>query len=596
MPTNKEIQQRISDLRAQMKIHNIDAFIIPGTDPHLSEYIADHWKCREWISGFDGSAGTIVVTDSEAGLWTDSRYFLQAETQLKGSEIILHKEGVPHTPSIQEYLSSELQHSSCVAIDGNLIPLSAQQDLKAQLATTHLKLTTNFFPFDAIWADRPALPNHQIFIYPEELSGESTLSKRDRILEALGQINANAMLLTALDEIAWALNIRGTDVECNPVGICYAFIAEKENIIFIDKEKLSVEAKAYFDNNNIITAPYNKVSEFLAQLPAQYNILIDPSKVNEFLYSSLSAECHHILHTSPITLMKAIKNSTEIEGFRSAMIKDGVALVKFFRWLEEHIPSGEVTEIVIAEKLLDFRSEQPLFVGESFGTIAGYNAHGAIVHYRATPESNATIRERGVLLIDSGGQYFDGTTDITRTILLGEPTVTQQRDYTLVLKGHISLSMIKFPQGTRGDQLDVLARQALWNHHMNYLHGTGHGIGHFLNVHEGPQSIRLNHNPTLLTPGMIQSNEPGLYKTDQYGIRLENLILAKEDCRTPFGTFYQFEALTLYPFDIKAINKSLLTDEEVAWLNQYHKTVYENLSPRLNFEEQTWLAEQTKTI
>lgn len=593
---NNTIQQRLEALRAEMKNQGIDAFIIPGTDPHMSEYIADHWKCREWISGFDGSAGTVVVTRDNAGLWTDSRYFLQAGIQLEGTGIQLFKEGLPDTPSIEQLLIEGLPTGSTIAVDGNLFGISAAASLKKQFENKGLAFRTDFFPFPVIWQDRPAIPSDMIYVYPEEFAGESTIAKRGRILDALKKEGANALLMTALDDIAWALNVRGTDVECNPVATCFVFLSEKENILFIDKEKLTAEAKEYFQHNNILTASYEKIGDFLGQLPQEYTLLLDPAKVNDYLFNAISGECRTIQASSPVALLKAVKNEVEIEGFRNAMVKDGVALVRFFRWLENTIPSGTVTERTVAEKLIEFREQQENFVGESFGTIAGFKGHGAIVHYHATPESNATISNDGFLLIDSGGQYFDGTTDITRTVVLGEPTERQKRDFTLVLKGHINLGMARFPQGTRGDQLDVLARRALWDLHLNYLHGTGHGIGHFLNVHEGPQSIRLNHNPTLLEPGMVTSNEPGLYITDEYGIRHENLILTVEDGESEFGKFYRFETLTLFPFDQKGIEPALLSDTEKEWLNKYHQRVYDKLSPALTPDEQAWLAEKTKAI
>lgn len=590
------INERVSALRNLMSARNIDAFIIPGTDPHMSEYIADHWKCREWISGFNGSAGTVVITREDAGLWTDSRYFIQAAMQLENTPIRLFKEGLPETPSINDYLISVLPKGATIAVDGSLFPVNAVEELKHRFSAAHLTFLTDFTPFDEIWTERPAIPEHSIYEYPEERAGESVLSKRERILMELHKTGANAILLTALDDIAWTLNIRGTDVDYNPVAICYAFLSAKENIIFADKEKLTVEIKKFFDENNIITASYDKLTDFLGQLPKEYHLLVDPAKVNQNLYDALSHECVKIKSTSPVALLKAVKNETQIEGFRSALIKDGVALTRFFRWLEEQVPTGTVTETGIATKLTEFREEQEGFMGESFGTIAGFREHGAIVHYNATPESDATITSEGFLLIDSGGQYLDGTTDITRTIILGTPDERQKRDFTLVLKGHINLALTKYPKGTRGDQLDVLARQALWNLHMNYLHGTGHGIGHFLNVHEGPQSIRMNHNPVILQPGMITSNEPGLYIAGEYGIRHENLILTVEDGTSPFGDFYKFETLTLFPFDLNGIEPSLLTAGEREWLNDYHRNVYETLSTRLTIEEQEWLAAKTKAI
>ncbi len=593
---NNIILSRLEDLRASMAESNIDAFIIPGTDPHMSEYIAEHWKCREWISGFNGSAGTIVVTKEHAGLWTDSRYFLQADLQLKGTSISLFKEGLPDTPSIEQFLINTLLKGQTVAVDGNLFSISSANAMRQTFLANDIKFETKYFPFNNVWKDRPSLPKDMAFLYPEFYTGESLIEKRIRIMNKVSELGANALLLTALDDIAWTLNLRGTDVECNPVTICYLFVSEKENIIFIDKDKVTQDILDHFTQNNIIIASYDKITEFLAQLPADYRLLADSAKVNEHLHQSISKDCNIVYKTSPVALLKAVKNATEVEGFRRAMIKDGVALTKFFRWLEANVESGKISECSASDKLTAFREEQELFVGESFSSIVGFKGHGAIVHYRATPESDATITNDGILLIDSGGQYFDGTTDITRTVILGEATEIQKRHFTLVLKGHIDIALAKFPQGTRGDQLDILARKALWNEHLNYLHGTGHGVGHFLNVHEGPQSIRLNHNPTLLEPGMVTSNEPGLYITDQYGIRLENLILTQKEATSAFGDFYGFETLTLFPFDLKGIEASLLSPEQKEWLNNYHSTVYEKLAPVLDSEEQVWLKERTKAI
>lgn len=593
---NKTIQQRLEALRQQMKKNAIDAFIIPSNDPHMSEYPSEHWKCREWISGFDGSAGTVVVTADNAGLWTDSRYFLQADIQLNGTGISLFKEGLPETPSIEDFLIQTLPEGATVAVDGNLFSVASTQMLRKRFSTRNISLNTHFFPYCEIWENRPLQPKDPMFVYPEKFAGESALSKRERILKALAKDGANALLMTTLDDIAWALNIRGTDVECNPVTTAYAFLSDKENIIFIDKDKLTDEARAYFDCNNILIASYDKVDDFLKNLSGNYCLLIDPDKVSDYLFSSINPACKVIQATAPVALLKAVKNSTEIAGFHDAMKRDGVALVRFFRWLEKAIPTGTVTEKTVAEKLIEFRSQQDLFVGESFSTIAGFRGHGAIVHYHVTDESNVTITNNGFLLIDSGAQYFDGTTDITRTIILGKPTEEEKKHFTLVLKGHINLGMSCFPQGTRGDQLDAIARRYLWDLHLNYLHGTGHGIGHFLSVHEGPQNIRLNHNPTTLMPGMVTSNEPGLYITDKYGIRHENLVLTVEDGESEFGKFYRFETLTLCPFDQTGIDASLLSPKEIEWLNKYHQTVYEKLAPALNEEEKVWLAEKTKAI
>lgn len=588
------IPSRLSALREMMQTEGIHAFIIPGTDPHMSEYIAQHWKCRDWISGFDGSAGTILVTLDQAGLWTDSRYFLQGAQQLEGTTITLFKEGLPETPSMEQFLIDNLKPGQVVAVDGNLYPIASASALSNKLAAQELSLRTNFMPFDAIWTDRPALPKDMAFYYPVEFNGESFADKRARVLNKVNAAGADAILLTALDDIAWTLNLRGTDVECNPVAICYVYMDASNTIIFIDNCKVTAELNEYFQENQIQIAAYEKVADFLAQ--SSTKILLDPNKVNQYLADAVSLQSTKIITTSPVALLKAVKNETEIAGFRRAMIKDGVALTRFFRWLEQAVPQGGVTECSISDQLTSFREEQEHFVGESFSSIVGYKGHGAIVHYRANEQSDVEIKKEGMLLIDSGGQYFDGTTDITRTVFMGEATEEQRRHFTLVLKGHIQVALCRFPQGTRGDQMDILARQALWNEGLNYLHGTGHGIGHFLNVHEGPQSIRLNHNPTLIEPGMVTSNEPGLYITDQYGIRLENLILAYKEKTTPFGDFYAFETLTLFPFDLNGVVVELLSPSEITWLNEYHQTVYDRLSPELNSEEQAWLKEKTRSI
>ncbi|MCP9613063.1 aminopeptidase P family protein [Coprobacter tertius] len=593
---NKNIPTRVKDLRLKMADKKINAYIIPGTDPHQSEYSANHWKARGWISGFNGSAGTAVVTIDDAGLWTDSRYFLQAEIQLEGTGFKLFKQGLPGTPSIQEWLAATLPSGATVAIDGSMFPYKEYESLATYFTNKGLTLVTDFSPFDSIWKDRPEIPTDPAFVYDEKYSGESTECKISKILEKIGKDEANAILLSALDEIAWTLNIRGTDVQCNPVAICFAYISDNERVLFMDARKVSEEMSEYLKKNKIQLADYTKIYDFLSKRKGD-SVFIDPSKVNYKLVSSLNSSCKKIFGTSPVAWLKSIKNETEIAGFRDAMIRDGVALVKFFRWLEANIPSGKVSEITISEKLREFRSRQALYVGESFGTIAGFNEHGAIVHYSATPESNATIYNKGFLLIDSGAQYLDGTTDITRTIALGELTEEQKRNFTLVLKGHIAIATCIYPQGTRGAQIDVLARHFLWNEGLNYLHGTGHGIGHFLNVHEGPQNIRLEENPTPLTPGMVTSDEPGVYLAGKYGIRTENLILTVHHSHNDeFGDFNAFEVLTLFPIDKRAIDKSLLNEKELQWLNDYHCKVYEKLSPGLDNEEKEWLKKATEAI
>lgn len=592
---SKITRPRLDALRGEMKKRGIDAFIVPGTDPHLSEYYASHWGCRTWVTGFNGSAGTAVVTTEHAGLWTDSRYFLQAAEQLEESGFELFKDGLPDTPGINEWLLSVLPQGATVAIDGSLFSYNNEQALKSFFESHGFHFVSDFTPFDAIWTDRPAIPTDRLFIHDEKYSGESLTEKADRILEKVHLAGANAILLAALDEIAWVFNIRGTDVAFNPVVVSFAFIDGDRRILFIDKQKIGEDSLAYLQKNRVEIRPYTEVYDFLKTLAPSYKVLADPKKINASLMHAIASPA--VTCDSPIALLKSIKNATQIEGIRQAMVRDGVALVKFFRWLDRHIDDGNVTEMTVDRKLREFRSEQPLFVCESFGTIAGFNPHGAIVHYSATPDSDATLSRKGFLLVDSGAQYIDGTTDITRTVALGELTDRQKRDFTLVMKGHIAIATSIFPQGTRGAQLDALARHFLWKDRVNYLHGTGHGVGHFLNVHEGPQNIRLEENPTPLMPGMLTSNEPGLYRAGQYGIRCENLVLTVEDSRSDeFGQFYRFETLTLFPFDKKAFDTSIMTEEEIEWLDNYHRMVYEKLSPSLDAEERAWLADATSPL
>ncbi|WP_106829747.1 aminopeptidase P family protein [Parabacteroides pacaensis] len=595
MKTN--IAERIALLRESMKQQNIAAYIVPSSDPHLSEYPADCWKAREWISGFTGSAGTVVVTAEKAGLWTDSRYFLQAAKQLEGSGIELYKMGLPDTPTLQQFLLHELNKEEVVGLNGETYSAAEALSLASFLRKKGIKLDTGKDLISELWKDRPEMPGEPFFILPPEYSGLSVNEKLNRINNQLRQAGADCTVLCALDEIAWTFNIRGNDVSYNPVVVSYAFISEEESVLFTQPKKITAEVAEQLKKDGIILADYSKITSYLSRLKPDTTILMDKNKTNIALYNAIPGNCTKIEASSPIAMLKAIKNDTEIQGFRNAMIKDGIAMTRFYMWLEKALATGEkVTEISVAEKLTSFRSEQDLYVTDSFETICGYKAHGAIVHYSATPESNATLAPEGLLLIDSGAQYFDGTTDITRTWTLGNPTEAEKKDFTRILKGHISLAKCKFPQGTRGSQLDILARKALWDCGINYLHGTGHGIGHFLNVHEGPQSIRMEENPVMLQPGMVISNEPGLYRTDQYGIRTENLILVREDSETEFGKFYSFETLTLCPIDKNLILVPMLSVREHAWLNKYHQTVYETLSPYLNEEEKAWLKEKTAEL
>jgi len=589
------IQNRVQALRKVLKEKGLSAFIIPSTDSHMSEYAAPHWQSRQWISGFTGSAGTIVVTLDKAGLWTDSRYFIQAAEQLDGTGIELYKEMLPETPSIPAFLCQELPKGTSVGIDGKVYATTAAESLQKELKANNISLVTDFDPLKEIWTDRPAIPLNPAHTYEEKYAGKSATQKIKEIRTELAKKNCDSLLLSALDEIAWTLNLRGNDVKCNPVVICYLLITQKETFFFIAPEKVTEEVSRYLKDQGVQTKSYDEIEQFLTKFDGS-PMLLNPGQTNYSVYSSINPKIDIIRDSSPVALLKAIRNECEISGVRNAMIKDGVALVKFLKWLEEAAPSGKETELSVDKKLYGFRAEQELYVGESFDTIAGYKEHGAVVHYSATPESSSTIHPKGFLLLDSGAQYLDGTTDITRTIALGELTEEEKTDYTLVLKGHIALAMAKFPAGTRGVQLDVLARLPMWEHGMNYLHGTGHGIGHFLNVHEGPQSVRMNENPVTLQPGMLTSNEPGIYKAGSHGVRTENLILTVKAGEGMFGDYYQFETITLCPICTKGIIKELLSQKEIEWLNTYHQKVYDLLAEHLNEEEKTWLKEATKKL
>jgi Xaa-Pro aminopeptidase len=596
MKTN-EIPARLEAMRQFMTEKNLDAFIIPSTDAHLSEYPPKYWESRKWISGFTGSAGTAVVTKEKAGVWTDSRYFIQAAEELKDTGFGLFKMGQPETPDMTDWIIEQVGSGGTVGIDGLVYASSDAKSLKSKLDSKNINLNTEFDPFSVIRTDRPEIPQNHIFTLPVEVAGESVKSKIERINGELKKLEADGIIIVTLDAVAWTFNMRGNDVEYNPVAVAYAYVSENETVLFVDQDKISEEIAEEYKEQGIIISDYNNVFEYVANLPADSKVCVTGNKINWKLLQTIPESCKIVDVPSPVDLMKSIKNETELEGFRNAMIKDGVALVKFYMWLEKAIPTGEVTEVMIEEKLLEYRSQQENFVGESFGTIAGYAGNGAIVHYHATPENCLTIKPEGLLLIDSGGQYKDGTTDITRTVAAGKLTKQMKADYTNVLKGHIALATAIFPEGTRGSQLDVLARKALWNNCLTYWHGTGHGIGHFLNVHEGPQNIRLEENPTLLKPGMVTSNEPGVYRANQYGIRIENLIVTQEYRKTEeFGTFYNFETITLCPIDTRPISKKLLTKCEKKWLNKYHKMVYKKLKNHLSVEEKTWLKNKTKPI
>ena len=592
----EHITNRLAQLREAMKKNNISAYIIPGTDPHASEYIADYWKVREWISGFDGSAGTAVITLQKAALWTDSRYFLQGSEQLQGTGIELMKQGLPETPDMLPWIASQLQTGETVGVDAQLFSFNAYASMRSELKLYNLSLASADLVSQVWTTDRPELPSYPFFVFDTQYAGKSTIEKLAALREKMKKAHADLFILSALDDIAWLYNIRGKDVNYNPVVIAYAIVDESKTTLFIDAQKLTNETRAYLKEQTVDIADYNDIYSALKKIPTNKSVLIDGNKLNQSLFESIPAKCVIRNRMSPVFELKSVKNEVEMSGVRKAMVRDGIALTRFFIWLEKNLVSGNLTEISIADKLFEFRSQQPNFVGESFGTIAGYAAHGAIVHYKATSQSNAALKSENLLLLDSGAQFLDGTTDITRTVALGTPTATQKSDYTKVLKGHIALSTALFPIGTRGSQLDILARKALWDDCLNYGHGTGHGVGHFLCVHEGPQSIRMDENPTTLQSGMILSNEPGMYRTNEYGIRIENLVQVTPAAKSEFGQFLQFETLTLFPIDKQLIDKSLLTEKEINWLNNYHKQVYNVLSPSLSNDEQNWLKEKCEEI
>ena len=598
MATISEIRNRLAAFRQEMKKRQLSAFIVPSTDPHSGEYVPEHWETRKWISGFTGSAGTAVITLSDAGLWTDSRYFIQAEEQLEGTGITLFKDRLPETPSIGEWLGSILKEGDKVGIDGWVNSHQEAQGLYNELKTYGLSLESMTEDiFTTLWEDRPSMPQTPVFILGEERTGASCTEKINRIREAISKNGASAIILSALDEIAWTLNLRGDDVHCNPVFISYLLISEEGYTLYILEEKITDEVRSYLKEHRVEIKTYPSLAEDIRTFKEKHRGVLQISPLaNEALYNLSSTYADAIVAPSPVALMKAVKNEIEQAGFRKAMERDGVALVKFLRWLEEAVPAGGESELSVDKKLYEFRAEQANFKGISFDTIAGYKEHAAIVHYEATPETDIPLKPEGLLLLDSGAQYLDGTTDITRTLPLGPLTEEEKQDYTLVLKGHLQLQNAQFPAGTCGTQLDVLARSAMWKCGINYLHGTGHGIGHFLCVHEGPHQIRMNHMPTLLEPGMIVTDEPGIYKAGRHGIRIENTLLIVPAQETEFGKFYKFEPLTLCPIAKEAIAICLLNDEELAWFNEYHQMVYERLHPYLNEEEQAWLKEATSSL
>ena len=594
---NEIICNRIEALRDVMRREGIDAFIFPSTDPHNGEYVPAHWEGRKWISGFNGSAGTAVVTMTDAALWTDSRYFIAAEEQLRGTGFRLMKERVEGTPSITRWLGMKLAtvQSPTVGVDGTVNSASSVASLITELrAEGGITVRTNFDPLALIWTDRPPVPQDKVSIHPLEYAGEPCHEKMARIRQQLKSMHAYGMLVSALDDIAWTLNLRGTDVHCNPVFVSYLLIDTKSATLFVDRAKLTPEVEAYLEAEGVAVAGYADVRRGLERY-GEYNILMDD---NETCYTLFNIpQCQKVVAPSPIPAMKAVKNPTEIEGFRRAMLRDGVALVKFMRWLRPAVEAGGQTEISVDAKLTALRAAQELYRGLSFDTIAAYREHGAIVHYEATPETDAELRPEGLILIDSGAQYLDGTTDITRTVALGPVTDEERLVYTLVLKGHIQLELCKFPRGASGTQLDALARKDMWAYGYNYLHGTGHGVGSYLNVHEGPHQIRMEYKPAPLVEGMTVTDEPGIYLPGRFGVRTENTLLVVPYRETGFGRFLQFEPLTLCPIDTAPVITDMLTGDEKAWLNAYHRTVFDRIAPLLDDEaDRQWLANACAAI
>ena len=585
----EQIKKRLELLRGAMKNAGVSACVIPGTDPHASEYIADYWKERVWISGFTGSAGTAVVGLEKAGLWTDSRYFLQGAEQLAGTGIDLMKLAQPGTPDIISWLSSELKAGERVGVNAQMFSVNAYAAMKAELKAAGVELVSIDL-LAQVWTDRPALPSDPFFVFDAQYAGKSVAEKLQSLREQMKKEHAGVFVLSALDEIVWLFNIRGNDVSYNPVVISYALVTEDKATLFVAPEKVTPEAASFLQSEGVSVAPYADVYKALKAIPVSESVLLDGAKLNQSLFEAIPSACGICNRLSPVNKMKSIKNAVEIEGYRRAMVEDGVALTRFYMWLEENVKTGKHTELSIDKQLCKFRSMGKNFMGESFGSIVGYGPHGAVVHYSATPESASTLKAENILLIDSGGQYLDGTTDITRTIALGTPTVQQKMDFTLVLKGNIALDTAIFPVNTRGSQIDILARKAMWDLGLNYGHGTGHGVGHFLNVHEGPQSIRAEENSVVLEPGMVMSNEPGLYRTGQHGVRTENMMVVVPAMTTEFGQFLKFETLTLCPIDQELIDMEIMTPAEIDWINNYHQKVYDKISPLLNEDERDWLS------
>lgn len=593
---NTTIPDRLSALRNEMGNKGLSACIIPTSDPHQSEYTAECWKFREYLSGFTGSAGTLVIGMNDAGLWVDSRYFLQAEEELKGSGITMYKSSLAETITPEAWIASKEYRA--VGLDGAMFSMKEVQYLTEYLYRNNIHVDATFEPYEAAWKDRPAFPKNEIYLFPEEFAGETVESKLERTRAELRKNGADAMPLAALDEIAWLFNLRGSDIEYNPVGVCFAFVGQTDAWLFTDPDKLNAKTIDRLKAAGIDTAGYDDLPALLQKAKGQ-RLLLDKSRINQRIGSSIPGGNSIVEAASPIARMKAIKNETEIAGFRNAMIKDGIALTRFWKELEEQLAKGDdtITEWTISQRIAELRKQQGNYASDSFGPIVSFQGHGAIVHYEVSPESAYPVSKNGILLADTGGQYYDGTTDITRTFSLYDETPElYKNDYTSLLKGVIALSTAVFPVGTRGAQLDVLARQYIWKRNINYLHGTGHGVGHFLNVHEGPHSVRMNENPVILEAGMTLTNEPAIYRTDQYGVRVENVMLVRKENTSEFGSYLCFEVLTLFPLDQNSMDVSLLSPDEKAWVNAYHEKVYSVLSPKLSKEEAEWLETKTKFI
>lgn len=588
--------QKIAALRLAMKAQKLDAYLVPSGDPHQSEYVADHWKSRQWISGFSGSAGTAVFTANHAGLWTDSRYFLIAEEELKESEMVLYKQLIPHAPEHIGWLVTNLRSGSVVGLDGTIFSIAQVKALEEAFKEKGIKINHKVDLINDIWKNRAPLPVHQVFEHELRFAG---IARRDKINLVREKMKADYHLISTLDDIAWLLNVRSNDIQCNPVTIAYVVIGLEKTHLFIQQSKVNETLTNTLKADGIELHPYESINAFLNELPTNKTIQIHTGSTNTSLYNSIAPS--QIIVGANITMeLKAIKNLTELAHIENAMLKDGVALTRLYRWLDKTLDERSVPEVEVAKKLAGFRAEQADYHGESFGAIVGYKSNGAIVHYSPAPDTCANIKKEGILLLDSGGQYKDGTTDITRTTTLGTPTAEQKRNFTLVLKGHIALSNMQFPLGTKGIQIDAFARQYLWQNGLDYGHGTGHGVGFFLNVHEGPQgfatSITTARGSTILQPGMYTSNEPGFYKTGEYGIRIENLVVTEVASETAYGTFLKHRTVTLFPIDINLIDIDIMEESEKKWLNEYHKEVFEKLSPKLNDEEVEWMRNMCRMI